>query len=178
MLRHLSWDTILWVTGTPLAGSLKDILSPLTLMWEAYGIDWDPSSSLGWLAGLYRDDYDPYQLENVFEKETTAGIFARSEEDEDDEPDEGIKALKAAYDQDGSRLWVVSPDLLRATARQLDWGTNLGRHAVRGIFRTMHIRRTMRTAVQLDDGTLVYPSEGILPAIISVEEVAYRETNP
>ncbi|KAK7415183.1 hypothetical protein QQZ08_012411 [Neonectria magnoliae] len=82
MLGHLQWDSILWVTGTPLAGSLKDLLSPLRLMWDVYGIEWNPTKrSLGWLPGLSRDDYGPYKLENVLDNDTTVGMFARPEKD-------------------------------------------------------------------------------------------------
>lgn len=41
MLRLLDWKKLLWVTGTPVQSSFRDLLSPLSLMWAAYGIELD-----------------------------------------------------------------------------------------------------------------------------------------
>lgn len=46
----------------------------------------------------------------------------------------------------------------------------------RRIFEHMHIRRTMRSEVTLPDGSKTYPAEGLLPATICVEELAFDAT--
>ncbi|EHK50301.1 hypothetical protein TRIATDRAFT_303872 [Trichoderma atroviride IMI 206040] len=38
-LRLLNWDHLIWVTGTPVMSSSRDIMSPLGLMWRKVDID-------------------------------------------------------------------------------------------------------------------------------------------
>lgn len=46
MLRVTQYNTLLWVSGTQLAGSARNLISPLILMWRAYKITWNPSTVL------------------------------------------------------------------------------------------------------------------------------------
>lgn len=39
MTRLFSWERLVWVTGTPLCSSLRDILTPLNMMWDKYNYD-------------------------------------------------------------------------------------------------------------------------------------------
>lgn len=47
VLRLLKWEKILWVTGTPILTSLKDLVSPLSLMWRAYGFEPVDTKTMG-----------------------------------------------------------------------------------------------------------------------------------
>ncbi|KAJ4307520.1 hypothetical protein N0V84_012674 [Fusarium piperis] len=156
VFRHFKWSTLLWVTGTPLSSSLRDLISPLSLMWRATGIQWDPhTDKMGWLPGLYRPDYDPFLEDNDFgEDRITKGILHPSY----NEIDPSAVLLKESWRSDKSRLWMLHPDIYRAAGFRHHWGSNLAAWVVRNIFERMHIRRTMRSSVTLPDGTKTYPA--------------------
>ncbi|KAF5009663.1 hypothetical protein FDECE_4132 [Fusarium decemcellulare] len=169
----LKWRSLLWVSGTPLSSSLRDLLSPLLLMWKALSVTWEPAvDTLGWLPGLYRPDYDPVKTTNAFagSDSPTTGIF--SPEFLAQHPE--LEVLKAAFDKDGSRLWILHPHLYKTVGQRLTWGGDLASQVVRPILSKMQIRRTMLSPVTLPDGSVTYPGEGILPATIHVEELEFR----
>jgi hypothetical protein len=63
LLRLLNWRRMLFVTGTPIAGCLRDLLSPLTLIAHTNssigGLSTLPSVA-GYNPGLYLEDYNPF----------------------------------------------------------------------------------------------------------------------
>ncbi|KAF5963589.1 hypothetical protein FBULB1_13287 [Fusarium bulbicola] len=162
MLRILDWKKLLWVSGTPILSSFKDLLSPLSLMWATYG--------------LYDESYDPYTEDNTLGvgKNTTHGIFTGSYLTEFPQ----FTALKDIFDKsDGKcRLWMVNPDIFRAAGGVFNWGTNAGHLVVRPIFKMLQVRRTMRTPLKLPDGKVSYPAQDLLPSLIVLEEVSHDET--
>lgn len=77
--RLLNWDHLLWMTGTPLIGSLRDIMSPLSLVWRKYNPDLrDIVNNVGCLKGMWHNEYDPTMEENKLFSETTRGIFSET----------------------------------------------------------------------------------------------------
>ncbi|KAJ3515514.1 hypothetical protein NM208_g14955 [Fusarium decemcellulare] len=85
-----------------------------------------------------------------------------------------LEVLKAAFDKDGSRLWILHPHLYKTVGQRLTWGGDLASQVVRPILSKMQIRRTMLSPVTLPDGSVTYPGEAILPATIHVEELEFR----
>ena len=85
MGQLFQWERLLFVTGTPIASSLRDLLSPLTLFAYANKAIDDlkvlSSDVVGYVPGLYDEKYDTYQLDNEIIDEsgqtlgTTKGIF-------------------------------------------------------------------------------------------------------
>ncbi|KAL3602847.1 hypothetical protein FPOAC2_07161 [Fusarium poae] len=49
---------------------------------------------------------------------------------------------------------------------------------VKSLLKSFYIRRTMKTAPQTPDGKTTYPSDGMLPSIVRIEECPYRKHNP
>ncbi|KAL2682399.1 hypothetical protein Neosp_006850 [[Neocosmospora] mangrovei] len=185
MLRMLSWKRLLFVSGTPLTTSLRDLLSPLSLVHHISGriqsLDVLNESILSWVPGLYHADYDPLKAVNKIDhagsEQLTAGIF--HEDTLDKVEDEGSKQyllkLKDAWVQGDKsfRHWLISPHLLKLAARDLSWGTQLGALVIKPILRQLYIRRTMRTPTKLPNGELTFPGKGVLPSTIVVEEMRY-----
>ncbi|KAK7414228.1 hypothetical protein QQX98_006923 [Neonectria punicea] len=80
MLKLVPWNSLIWVTGTPLAASFKDLIMPLGLLWSALGVQWTPDvGELRWLLGLYDAVYDATKKRNAFRDEITMGISSGSE---------------------------------------------------------------------------------------------------
>lgn len=44
-LRLLNWDHLLWVTGTPLMGNLRDIMYDIGLIWREFDPDLEDISA-------------------------------------------------------------------------------------------------------------------------------------
>ncbi|KAF7557190.1 hypothetical protein G7046_g6104 [Stylonectria norvegica] len=63
MLRGMKVNHLIWMTGSPLVLSLRDLLSALSLMWTYLGLVWEPPvSQFADVAHLiYSDNYDPYK---------------------------------------------------------------------------------------------------------------------
>ncbi|KAF5584723.1 snf2 family helicase [Fusarium subglutinans] len=162
MLRLLDWKKLLWVTGTPVQSSFRDLLSPLSLMWAAYG--------------LYDESYDPYTEENKFDdrKNVTHGIFTETYLTKFPQ----FAVLKDVFNKsDGKcRLWMANPDIFRAAGSAFNWGTDAGHRVVRPIYKMLQVRRTMRTPLKLPDGKVYYPAQDLLPSTIVLEEVTHDET--
>ncbi|QPC60884.1 hypothetical protein HYE67_003115 [Fusarium culmorum] len=117
MLQLINWNKLLWVTGTPILSSLQDLISPLSLIWNAYNIAIDSP-------GLYDETYDPYQAKNVFQKGTTVGIFHEDFLAECSD----WKPLMDIYEASGRtcKLWIVNPTIFKHAGKTLEWGTNAG----------------------------------------------------
>lgn len=80
----------MWVSGTLLSSSLKDILAPLSLMWDRMDIDWKPISSyVGFATGLYSPSYDPHRATNAVDDQVTRGIFTERDARQTPRPPEG-----------------------------------------------------------------------------------------
>ncbi|CAG1993022.1 unnamed protein product [Fusarium graminearum] len=150
LLRKFKWDIILWTSGKTLSNSLRDLISPLLLMWRAL-------------------DYDPEKENNEFNGMITKGIFHPSFT----ALDPAVGKLMEAWKEDGSRLWYLHPDLYRAAGSSHHWGSNLSSWVVRPIFQEMHIRRTMRTPLTLPNGEITYPGIDLLPPVISIQEYRF-----
>ena len=85
MVQLFRWKRLLFVTGTPIASSLRDPLSPVTLIAYANKAIHDlkglSSDVAGYVPGLYDGKYDAYQLDNEIIDEsgqtldTTKGIL-------------------------------------------------------------------------------------------------------
>ncbi|KAF5547475.1 snf2 family helicase [Fusarium mexicanum] len=162
MLRLLDWKKLLWVTGTPVQSSFRDLLSPLSLMWAAYGIELDV-------------DIRSFE-ENKFNggKDVTHGIFTETYLTKFPQ----FSALKDVFNKsDGKcRLWMANPDIFRAAGSAFNWGTDAGHRVVRPIYKMLQVRRTMRTPLKLPDGKVYYPAQDLLPSTIVLEEVTHDET--
>ncbi|UZP45203.1 hypothetical protein NXS19_013015 [Fusarium pseudograminearum] len=167
LLRKFQWRILLWTSGTSLSNSLRDLISPPILMWKALGIQWNPAiGRIGYLPGLYHEDYDPLIENNEIRGQITKGIL---------HPDflannKGAEALLPFWQNEKSRLWMLHPEIYKAAGMKHHWGSNLAAWVIRPIFEYMYIRRTMRTPLRLPDGSMTYPGIDLLPPTIVVEE--------
>ncbi|CZR36035.1 uncharacterized protein FPRO_03705 [Fusarium proliferatum ET1] len=145
MLRLLDWKKLLWVTGTPVQSSFRDLLSPLSLMWAAYE-------------------------ENKFNggKDATHGIFTEAYLTKFSQ----FAALQDAFNKSGGkcRLWMTNPVIFRAAGSAFNWGTEAGHRVVRPIYKMLQVRRTMRTPLKLPDGKVCCPAQDLLHSTIVLEE--------
>jgi len=88
IVQLFHWERLLFVTGTPIASSLRDALSPLSLIAYANKAVCDlkglSSDVVEYAPGLYDDNYDAYKLYNETIDEcgqtlgTTKGIFCEA----------------------------------------------------------------------------------------------------
>lgn len=174
-----SYDRVIWVSGTPINSSLRDLVSPLTLFWRTYDISWKDVDTwhMGNLEGLYDEHYDPYEEVNGAGDDPrahTKGLFHPSIHVAGKSGYEGVERMRQMFDKDKFPIWVFSPYLFKKVGDSQNWSTDFGRTVVDRIFQVSQIRRTMRTKCTLDDGTIVYPSTGLKPATIVVEECEYK----
>ncbi|KAM0542074.1 hypothetical protein ACHAO7_010139 [Fusarium culmorum] len=190
LLQLFKWDRLLFVTGTPIASTLRDLLSPLTLI--AYTNKHIRNfqyvtPSLGYLPGLYHDSYDPDADKTDITAEfgeklgQTVGIFSEAfmaKHQENSEVTAALEFFKMAYDTWSLKPWMLSPNLLVDSSKELSWGVNLGSKVVKPLLKSFYIRRTMKTALNTPDGEVTYPSDGMLPSSIRIEECPYRPGNP
>lgn len=47
------------------------------------------------------------------------------------EANPAVSCMQDAYKDSGASLWILSPDLYKLAARQVDWGSNLAHRVVR-----------------------------------------------
>ncbi|RSL44137.1 hypothetical protein CEP54_014810 [Fusarium duplospermum] len=172
----ISGERLMWVTGTPLSASLRDLLSPLRLMWKAHGdLDWQPTEAeLGWVPGLYHQDYDPEKLNDFGLGRATQGILT----DKFRELYPGQVAVLERFARSNARLWYLSPHLFTLAGRQLQWGSDFASMVVRPILEVLQLRRTMRTGIMLPDGTTAYPGGENLPMTLYFAELELRNHEP
>ncbi|KAH7198812.1 uncharacterized protein B0J16DRAFT_45538 [Fusarium flagelliforme] len=185
------------VTGTPMASSLRDVFSPLTLIAYANkaicNLKGLSSDVVGYVPGLYDESYDAYKLDNEIIDEagqtlgTTKGIFCETfletlKKDQLNKPCllAPLKKLESQsqIEPTGSKAWMLSPDLLQACSTDLRWTTILGARVVKPILKVFNSRRSMNRALTLPDSTVTYPSTGMLPIEIIVEECPFDEDDP
>ncbi|KAM0372815.1 hypothetical protein ACHAPY_009418 [Fusarium culmorum] len=167
LLHKFQWRILLWTSGTPLSNSLRDLISPLILVWKALGIKWNPTiGRIGYLPGLYHEDYDPLVEDNEIKGQITKGIL----HPEFLANNKAAKALLPFWQNEKSHLWMLHPELYKAAGMKHHWGSNLAAWVVRPIFEYVHIRRTMRTPLRLPNGSMTYPGIDLLPPTIVVEE--------
>ncbi|EKJ75848.1 hypothetical protein FPSE_04028 [Fusarium pseudograminearum CS3096] len=123
-----------------------------------------PSCHLGrWIfAGLYHDSYDPDADKTDITAEfgeklgQTVGIFSEAfvaKHQENSEVTAALQFFKMAHDRWSLKPWMLSPNLLVDSSKELSWGVNLG-------------------------SKVTYPSDGMLPSSIRIEECPYRPGNP
>ncbi|RSL97586.1 hypothetical protein CEP52_010794 [Fusarium oligoseptatum] len=173
-LDMISWKRLMWVTGTPLSSSLRDLHSPLHLMWNALGgLSWEPTEAeLGWLPGLYHQDYDPERENRFGEGRVTRGIF--TDEFRQKYPWQ-VPVLEKKIGSGNCRMWLLSPHLFLLAGRQLQWGSDFASMVVRPIFEVLQLRRTMRTGIMLPNGKMAYPGGENLPMTIYFGELELRK---
>ncbi|KAL3602835.1 hypothetical protein FPOAC2_07148 [Fusarium poae] len=74
---------------------------------------------------------------------------------------------------------MLSASLLQDCSRDLTWGVNLGSMVVKPLLQFIYIRRTMKAALALPGNHGVsYPSDGMLPSVIRVEECPFSPDDP
>lgn len=148
-----------------------------------------PSCHLGrWIfAGLYHDSYDPDADKTDITAEfgeklgQTVGIFSEAfvaKHQENSEVTAALQFFKMAHDGWSLKPWMLSPNLLVDSSKELSWGVNLGSKVVKPLLKSFYIRRTMKTALTTPGGQVTYPSDGMLPSSIRIEECPYRPGNP
>ncbi|KAM0425330.1 hypothetical protein ACHAPT_009386 [Fusarium lateritium] len=181
MLRLLTWRRLLFVSGTPLSSSLRDLLSPLSLISHVNSrirsLRRLEEKSLRWVPGLYSPNYDPMtEINRLGGGKLTAGIFHERflQDVTHEETKVALIEMREAWANEETRfpVWLLSPDLLKLAATELGWGTKLGATVIKPILKHLYIRRTKRSPTQLPDGTLTYPSSA--SCLISVDEVSYH----
>ncbi|KAH8714547.1 hypothetical protein BGZ61DRAFT_531157 [Ilyonectria robusta] len=94
MIKLLNWERLLWVSGTPVSNSLRDLVAPLDLMWMTMEVGWVPTPDLN-AALLYDERYDPYKPVNKIGEEECIGIFTEHYV----EHNPHVRGLKKAYDK-------------------------------------------------------------------------------
>ncbi|KAF4463903.1 hypothetical protein FALBO_9275 [Fusarium albosuccineum] len=155
MLRLIEWQSILWVSATPVTSSFRDLLSPLSLMWKAYGLRWEPKI-------LSIED-------NEFEQGRTQGIFTDNYVTKYPE----VKPLKEIFEKHQCRLWMINSRLFKAAGETLQWGLHTGQLVVRPVYEAIQVRTTMFSKLTLPDGSISYPAEGLLLPTIVVEDLNF-----
>ncbi|PNP51939.1 hypothetical protein THARTR1_07148 [Trichoderma harzianum] len=176
--RLLNWDHLVWVTGTPLMSTLRDILSPLWLIWHKININipvlW--VKTIGHVEGLWNDEYDPYEEETVFaDGSKTRGILSESFIKE--HPSLEWAKLKEFHHKTGIKLWQINPFLVDAAGRAAEWSSDFGQKVVSVVLQILSLRRTLRSRLVLPDGSVSYPGADLLPMVISTEELSFDRTH-
>ncbi|KAJ3527284.1 hypothetical protein NM208_g10777 [Fusarium decemcellulare] len=148
MLRLIEWRNLLWVSATPVMSSFRDLLSPLSLMWKAYGLHWEPKiPSIGRTQGIFTNNY----------------VTKYSD----------VKPLKKIFEKHQCRLWMINPSLFKAAGETLQWGPHTGQLVVRPVYEAIQVRTTMFSKLTLPDGSISYPAEGLLLPTIVVEDLNF-----
>ncbi|CAG7555964.1 unnamed protein product [Fusarium equiseti] len=93
-----------------------------------------------------------------------------------------LKHLKEIYDTQQiphqPKPWYPSPHVLMQSAKELRWSVTLGTKVISPLLGEFYSRRTMKTAFVLPNGQVAYPSAGMLPSKIVVEECCYHPDDP
>ncbi|OBS25871.1 hypothetical protein FPOA_06405 [Fusarium poae] len=137
---------------------------------------------------LCHPDYDSYEKNNDIvsgtgeELGTTKGIFSDEfiqSVESDAGLSEALQALSKSSCEGSLKPWMLSAALLQDCSRDLTWGVNLGSMVVKPLLQFIYIRRTMKTALALPGNHGVsYPSDGMLPSVIRVEECPFSPDDP
>ncbi|OAA53900.1 SNF2-related protein [Akanthomyces lecanii RCEF 1005] len=196
-LRLLNYRTIVWVTGTPLTSSLKDLLSPLSLIWRQYNVEnaarWRsvPMEQILAQNSSEMAPTEPYKL-NIWSK--TYDPFSGSSEDSDNESNDdadivmhhelfrkdptlngqqtAIGNIRSAQRYHNLNLWQLNPCLFAMAGRSLNWDAEFGRHVASVILEIVSINRTLRCRQDLPGHDKPkFPSTELPPMKIRMVEV-------
>ncbi|QPC78214.1 hypothetical protein HYE68_008966 [Fusarium pseudograminearum] len=80
----------------------------------------------------------------------TVGIFSEAfvaKHQENSEVTDALHFFKMAHDGWSLKPWMLSPNLLVDSSKELSWGVNLGSKVVKPLLKSFYIRRTMKTAL-------------------------------
>jgi hypothetical protein len=152
--------------------NLRDIMSPLSLIWRKFDIDLrDIVDKVGCLEGLWHDKYDPTVEDNKLFDEITHGIF--SEMFMAENQCSGLVKAKNIYDESGLKVWCLSPTLVEAAGHAASWSSEHGQNVVSSILGLLAVKRTLRTRLMLPDGNLSFHGADLLPMVVSTEELNF-----
>ncbi|KAK0759458.1 hypothetical protein N5P37_007646 [Trichoderma harzianum] len=163
------------VTGTPLMGSLQDIISPLSLIWHQLDFkSTEGKYAIGYSLGLWDKDYDPNTGNTWPDGSKTKGIF--SEQFMAEHPAEGWKQMQDFYNRTGVKIWQICPSLVESCGSEAKWSSGFGQKVVSVILKIVSLHRTLRSRLALPDGQISYPGADLLPMTIITEELSFDET--
>ncbi|KAL7813893.1 hypothetical protein V8C44DRAFT_363803 [Trichoderma aethiopicum] len=171
-LGDVKWGFLI-VTGTPLMSSLKDIMSPLGLIWAKLGIQPVPDRDMdiGYMQGLWDEQYDPH-VDNTWPNgEETKGIF--NETFMESCPSDAWTQMQDFYRRTGVKVWQINPSLLARAGHQAEWSSSFGQKVVSVVLKTVSLRRTPRSRLILPDGQVSFPAADLLPMTIITEELRF-----
>ncbi|CAG7566382.1 unnamed protein product [Fusarium equiseti] len=149
LVRLIKWEKLLFVTGTPMASSLRDVLSPLTLIRHInplilafQGLCLLPVRTfLGRLPSLFYSGYSTTIEFNKIERsrrcrgiyhDTFMEFIQTGKADAGNAADpvlfDALVHWKAVHYSSGTAVkpWLLSADVLRAGASLLGWGVDFG----------------------------------------------------
>ncbi|UKZ55768.1 hypothetical protein TrVGV298_009592 [Trichoderma virens] len=161
------------VTGTPLMGSLHDIISPLSLIWSKLDIETPPNGDIGigYTQGLWEENYDP-NINNTWPNgKETKGIF--TEKFLKSCPSEGWTQMQEFYKRTGVKIWQINPTLVERAGRQAEWSSAFGQKVMSVVLGMVSLHRTQRSRLILPDGQVCFPAADLMPMTIITEELSY-----
>ncbi|PTB47394.1 hypothetical protein M431DRAFT_102340 [Trichoderma harzianum CBS 226.95] len=162
------------VTGTPLMGSLQDIISPLTLISPKLRIQPPPvgDMAIGYIQGLWHEDYKPDgKATHWKDGDETAAIF--SEKFTTRYPSEGWAQMEEFWKRTGVKIWQLNPALVSQAGRHAEWSSVFGQNVISVVLQTLSLHRTLNSRLILPDGQVSFPGTELLPMTIITEELNF-----
>lgn len=164
--RHMLAQSVVFVSGTFLMSSLRDLVSPLDIIWDHQGIDLDMQAILRLpdLHELWNDDYDPYNERN--------GIFHLYFIAANESSNAALRYLDDTMRNDDIRLWHFCPVLYHYAGSKAKWSTSFARDIANKGMRAISRRRTLNTRLRpAETGITTWPGQGLKPMLIRTEEL-------
>lgn len=124
--------------------------------------------------GLYDAGYDPYHG-LVRNGVWTPGIFkGLNEANRSQHPK--CFALKDAYDESRRRLWLLDPGSYLTLGERKCWDAHFGVTVTRSVLRSVSVRHSISSSIQLASGHITYAGLGIPSPRVFTEELSHCES--
>lgn len=164
VVRMLRRERVYFVTATPVTNTPRDITNMLDILWDTSGLQevFDELPEPQSLAAVYDKDYHPMRpggfLADVDFKRASPQVLEFAEH---------VAATG------GLAVWVLNPQWYRRMGMSMGHGVEFGRTVLASVYSVIQRRRSMRTPLELPDGTIDYPGKSVPPTTIVTEDVAH-----
>lgn len=199
MVSMINREVGIYVTGTPVLSTNRDIVGIGAFIWDNTGIDGlKLAKQLEMnlcveIIELWRDDYDPMAAsadddeDLVLDEAGDASNHAGTQRGQHNKIqgilhesfplDIGIKTELLSYYEKGVRIWEVCPQLLLAVGKHTRWRYTFSNTITSRILDKFCVSRGARCTIEMPDGSISFPGIGLPNVNKMYHEVIHTRAN-